>query len=176
MDKRIRRRKYLITHITALINLAISNGINCEQSTWHLNWSGVLSLTEQTRKNSREGNKLTLSSVPYCTSALLCYIATQKHAKSSIHAISYCHSTQPYELISKHWGIGGNNARMKSIRLRFIITVWYVSDVMMIMNSILKTIWQQVDVSVWSYPNTVLQQLIKPRQNAVRMAGVWKWT
>lgn len=65
---------------------------------------------------------------------------------------------------------------MKSIRLRFIITVRYVSDVMMIMNNILQTIWKQVDVCICSYPNTILQQLVKSRQNSVRMAGVWKWT
>jgi len=83
---------------------------------------------------------------------------------------------QPYEFISKKLGILGNNARMKSIRLRFIITVDYVTDIVMIMNYILQTIWKHVDVSIWSYPNTFLQQLIKPRQNAVRTAGGWNWT
>jgi len=55
---------------------------------------------------------------------------------------------QPYEFISKKLGILGNNARMKSIRLRFIITVDYVTDIVMIMNYILQTIWKHVDVSI----------------------------
>jgi hypothetical protein len=89
--------------------------------------------------------------------------------------MSCFHSAQPYEFINKHWGFWATTQQWNpfgyvlSSPYDTYLTSWWLWTIH----------YNNMEASVRVYlklPKSIPQQLTKPRQTAVRMAGAWKWT